>query len=81
MYLNETLILLLSSLGLLLFGSRGYWIYITVGLSSNKLRDTTQERASINEYGIANGHNCHNHNEAEHIHWNIECIYISLIPN
>ena len=71
MHLNETLILLLSSLGLLLFGSRGYGIYITFRLSSNKLRDTIQEQASINEYGIANGHNGHNHNEAEHIHWNI----------
>ena len=81
MHLNETLILLLSTLGLLLFGSRGYWIYITVGLSSNKLRDTIQEQKSINEYGIANGHNGHNPNEAEHIHWNIKCIYISLIKN
>ena len=81
MHLNETLILLLSSLGLLLFGSKGYGINIIVGSSSNKLRDIIQEHARMNELGIAHGHNDHNHNEAEHIHWDIKCIYISLIRN
>ena len=76
MHLNKTLILFLSSLGLLLFGSTGYGIYITVGPSSNKLRDTIQEHVRMNELGIAHGHNGHIHNETEYIHWDIKWIYI-----
>ena len=64
-----TLFLLLSSVGILLFGSIGYGIYTTVGPSSYKLRDTIKEHARMHELGIAHGHNHHNHNEAEHIHW------------
>ena len=36
---DPTLFLLLSSVGILLFGSIGYGIYTTVGPSSYKLRD------------------------------------------
>ena len=66
---DPTLFLLLSSVGILLFGSIGYGIYTTVGPSSYKLRDTIKEHARMHELGIAHGHNHHNHNEAEHIHW------------
>ena len=65
---DPTLFLLLSSVGILLFGSIGYGIYTTVGPSSYKLRDTIKEHARMHELGIAHGHNHHNHNEAEHIH-------------
>ena len=67
---DPTLFLLLSSVGILLFGSIGYGIYTTVGASSYKLRDTIKEHARMHEYelGIAHAHNRHNHNEAEHIH-------------
>ncbi len=58
---DPTLFLLLSSVGILLFGT-------TVGPSSYKLRDTIKEHARMHELGIAHGHNHHNHNEAEHIH-------------
>ena len=61
MHLNEALILLLSSLGLLLFGSIGYGIYKTVGPSSNKLRDKIQEHTKMNDLGISHGHNGRNH--------------------
>ena len=37
---DPTLFLLLSSVGILVFGSIGYGIYTTVGPSSYKLRDT-----------------------------------------
>ena len=63
-----TLFLLFGSAGFLLFDSIGYGIYTTVGPSSQKLRDTIQEHARMNEIGIAHGHNGHNHNEAAHIH-------------
>ena len=59
------LFLLFGSVGLLLFGSLGFGINTTVGLSSHKLRDTIQEHARMHKSGIAHGHN---HNEAEHIH-------------
>jgi len=36
---DPTLFLLLSSVGILLFGSIAYGIYTTVGPSSHKLRD------------------------------------------
>ena len=66
---DPTLFLLLSSVGILLFGSIWYGIYTAVGPSSYKLRDTIKEHARMHELGIAHGHNHHNHNEAEHIHW------------
>ena len=65
---DPTLFLLFGSFGLLLFGSIGYGIYITVGPSSHKLRDTIKEHARMHELGIAHGHNGQNKNEAEHIH-------------
>ena len=68
---DPTLFLLLGSVGILLFSSIGYGIYTTVELSSYKLRDTIKEHARMHEFGIAHGHNGHNHNEAEHIHWEI----------
>ena len=65
---DPTLILLLGSIGLLLFGAIGYGIYTTVGPSSHKLRDTIKEHARMHELGIAHGHNGRNHNESDHIH-------------
>ena len=65
---DPTLFLLLSSVGILLFGSIGYGIYTTLGPSSYKLRDTIKEHARMHELGIAHGHNHHNHNKSEHIH-------------
>jgi len=50
---DPTLFLLLSSVGILLFGSIGYGIYTTVGPSSYKLRDTIKEHARMHELGIA----------------------------
>ena len=49
---DPTLFLLLSSVGILLFGSIGYGIYTTVGPSSYKLRDTIKEHARMHELGI-----------------------------
>ena len=66
--------MIISSLGILLFGSTGYGIYITVGPSSNKLRDTIQEHTRMIELGIAHGYNGFNYNEAEHIYWDVRCI-------
>ena len=65
---DPTLFLLLSSVGILLFGSIGYGIYTTFGPLSYKLRDTIKEHARMHELGIAHGHNHHNHNDVEHIH-------------
>ncbi|MDC3137904.1 photosystem II reaction center protein PsbN [Prochlorococcus sp. AH-716-I19] len=65
---DPALILLLGSIGLLLFSSIGYGIYTTVGPSSYKLRDTIKEHARLHELGIAHGHNNHNHNESDHLH-------------
>ena len=48
---DPTLFLLLSSVGILLFGSIGYGIYTTVGPSSYKLRDTIKEHARMHELG------------------------------
>ena len=53
---DPTLFLLLSSVGILLFGSIGYGIYTTVGPTSYKLRDTIKEHARMHELGIAHGH-------------------------
>ena len=69
---DPTLFLLLSSVGILLFGSLGYGIYTTVGPSSHKLRDTIKEHARMHELGIAHGHNNHKHNEEEHVHWELK---------
>ena len=44
---DPTLFLLLSSVGILLFGSIGYGIYTTVGPSSHKLRDRIKEHARM----------------------------------
>ena len=63
-----TLFLLLSSVGILLFGSIGYGIYTTVGPSSYILRVTIEEHVRMHELGIAHGLNQHNHNEIEHTH-------------
>ena len=65
---DPALFLLLSNLGISLFGSIGYGIYTTVGTSSYKLRDTIKEHARMHELGIALAHNRHFHNEAENIH-------------
>tara|TARA_B100000886_G_C20362522_1_gene465859 strand:+ start:356 stop:571 length:216 start_codon:yes stop_codon:yes gene_type:complete len=65
---DPTLFLLLSSVGLLLFGSIGYGINTTVGPSSYNLRDTIKEHARMHELGIAHVHDGNNHNESEHIH-------------
>ena len=65
---DPTLFLLLSSVGILLFGSIGYGIYTTVGSSTYMLRDTIKEHARMLELGIAHDHNHHNHNEVEHTH-------------
>ena len=61
-------ILLFGIYGLLLFGSKGYGIYSTVGPFSHKLRDTIQEHARMHELVIDHGHNGNNHNKADHIH-------------
>ena len=60
---------LFSSVGVLLFSSIDYGIYTTVGSSSYKLRDTIKEHSRMRELRIVHVHNDHNHNEAEHIHW------------
>ena len=68
---GSTLFSLLASVGLLLFSSIGYRIYTTVGPSSYKLKDIIKEHAGMRELQIVHVHNDHNHNEAEHIHWDI----------
>ena len=65
---DTTLFSLFGSVGLLLFGSIGYGINITVGPSSHNLRDIIQAHPRMNELGIAHSHKGHNHNETEHIH-------------
>ena len=77
----STLFSLFASFGVLLFSSIDYGIYTTVGSSSYKLRDTIKEHSRMRELRIVHVHNDHNHNEAEHIHWDKKCIYISLIEN
>ena len=62
---DPTLLLVLGSIGLLLFGAIAYGIYTTVGPKSSELRDTIKEHARMHELGIAHGHN---KNEANHIH-------------
>ena len=68
---DPNLFLLFGSLGLWLFSTIGYWIYTTVLPSSHELMDTIHVHASMHELVIAHGHNCQNHNESEHIHWDI----------
>ena len=60
--------LIFGSVGLLLFGSIGYGIHMTVEPSSYELRDTRKRHSRMNEFRIAHVNNGHNHNEAEHIH-------------
>ena len=55
-------------MGILLFGSIGYGIHMTVEPSSYELRDTRKGHSRMNEFRIAHVNNGHNHNEAEHIH-------------
>ena len=62
---DPTLIFVLGSIALLLFGAIGYGIYTTVGPKSGELRDTIKEHARMHELGIAHGHN---KDEANHIH-------------
>ena len=62
---DPTLIIVLGSIGVLLFGAIGYGIYTTVGPKSSELRDTIKEHAKMHELGIAHGHN---KNEANHTH-------------
>ena len=65
---DPTLLIVLGSIGVLLFGAVGYGIYTTAGPKSKELRDPIKEHARMHELGIAHGHNHHDHNEAEHIH-------------
>ena len=67
----STLFSLFSSVGVLLCSSIGYGSYTTIGHSSYKLSDTIKENARMRELRIVHVHNDHNHNEAEHIHWDI----------
>ena len=62
---DPTLLFVLGSIGLLLFGAIGYGIYTTVGPKSGELRDTIKEHARMHELGIAHGHN---KDEANHTH-------------
>ena len=62
---DPTLLFVLGSIGLLLFGAIGYGIYTTVGPKSGELRDTIKEHARMHELGIAHGHN---KGEANHTH-------------
>ena len=54
---DPTLLFVLGSIGLLLFGAIGYGIYTTIGPKSGELRDTIKEHARMHELGIAHGHN------------------------
>ena len=62
---DPTLLIVLGSIGLLLFGAIGYGIYTTVGPKSGELRDTIKEHARMHELGIAHGHN---KDDANHTH-------------
>ena len=62
---DPTLLFVLGSIGLLLFGAIGYGIYTTVGPKSGELRDTIKEHARMHELGIAHGHK---KGEANHTH-------------
>ena len=62
---DPTLLFVLGSIGVLLFGAIGYGIYTTVGPKSGELRDTIKEHARMHELGIAHGHN---KNKLNHTH-------------
>ena len=64
---DPTLIFVLGSIGVLLFGAIAYGIYTTVGPKSVELRDTIKEHARMHELGIAHGHN---KKELNHTHLN-----------
>ena len=64
---DPTLLFVLGSIGLLLFGAIGYGIYTTIGPKSGELRDTIKEHARMHELGIAHGHN---KKELNHTHLN-----------
>ena len=53
---DPTLLIVLGSIGVLLFGAIGYGIYTTVGPKSKELRDPIKEHARMHELGIAHGH-------------------------
>ena len=53
---DPTLLIVLGSIGVLLFGAIGYGIYTTVGPKSSELRDPIKEHARMHELGIAHGH-------------------------
>jgi len=53
---DPTLLIVLGSIGVLLFGAIGYGIYTTVGPKSQELRDPIKEHARMHELGIAHGH-------------------------
>ena len=53
---DPTLIIVLGSIGLLVFGAIGYGIYTTIGPKSKDLRDPIKEHARMHELGIAHGH-------------------------
>tara|TARA_Y100001970_G_scaffold282835_1_gene396652 strand:+ start:9880 stop:10107 length:228 start_codon:yes stop_codon:yes gene_type:complete len=62
---DPTLIILLGSIGILLFGAVAYGIYITVGPKSKQLRDTIQEHARMHDLGIAHTHKENSYSIAE----------------
>ena len=53
---DPTLLIVLGSIGVLLFGAIGYGIYTTAGPKSKELRDPIKEHARMHELGIAHGH-------------------------
>ena len=53
---DPTLLIVLGSIGVLLFGAIGYGIYTTAGPKSKDLRDPIKEHARMHELGIAHGH-------------------------
>tara|TARA_Y100001978_G_C23512419_1_gene346262 strand:+ start:529 stop:723 length:195 start_codon:yes stop_codon:yes gene_type:complete len=53
---DPTLLIVLGSIGVLVFGAIGYGIYATVGPKSKDLRDPIKEHARMHELGIAHGH-------------------------
>ena len=62
---DPTLLIVLGSIGLLLFGAIGYGIYTTVGPKSKKLRDTIEEHSRMHDLGIAHSHKEKSYNLAD----------------